>query len=430
MNYFKSLQAMWLIAILLLSACSPATVQEAAPPQNNIQVSERTERLDSLLSTLIQEKAVPGISLIVIENGKETYFNVQGYIDTENQIQQTRASVARYYSMTKPIVGVALMTLFEDGKFALDDPIAKYLPEYAELKVYVAGDENSESTLVEPIRPVTIRDLMRHTSGMSYGLFTNTAVDQMYRDAGVLSLEESNAELSQKLSKLPLLAQPGTKWIYSVSVDVQGRLIEVLSGKSLGEFLSETIFEPLQMGHTGFTVKTADRELFGPAYRLSKDGLSRLSDAGRDKPLTVEDMFLSDVAFESGGSGLVSTIDDYAKFAKMLLGKGALNDVRILQPETLKMMTTDQLGNADHGWLGEDMGFGLNFAIKTGAVTDGRLPQPVGSYGWGGLAGTYFSVDPQNQLTIVLQIQVLGHEYANIRKRIIAAIYGIEAPAD
>ncbi|MCF6293187.1 MAG: beta-lactamase family protein [Robiginitomaculum sp.] len=426
MRNLKKLQAIGFIAIFVLAACSPVPVQEVVAPQNDIQVSERAERLDSLLSSLIQEKAVPGISLLVIENGKETYFNVQGNYDLENQIPQTRASVARYYSMTKPIVGVALMTLFEDGKFALDDPIAQYLPEYAELKVYVAGDDTTEASLAEPIRAVTIRDLMRHTSGMTYGLFTNTAVDKMYREAGILSLNDTNTQMSQKLAKLPLQAQPGTKWIYGVSVDVQGRLIEVLSGKTLGEFLEETIFEPLQMSHTGFTVKPNDRELFGPAYRLSKTGLTKLSDERHNTPITVENMFLEDVAFESGGSGLVSTIDDFAQFAKMLLDEGMLGDVRILKPETLAMMTRDQLGNADHGWLGKDMGFGLNFAIKTGAVTDGSLPQPVGSYGWSGLAGTYFWVDPQNQLTVILHIQVLGHEHANIRKRVVAAVYGVE----
>jgi len=426
MSSIRMFKIISLIAIFVLAACSAATVQEVTTPQNEIQVTERAQRLDTLLTTLLAEKAVPGISLLVIENGKETYFNVQGNYDLENQIPQTRASVARYYSMTKPIVGVALMTLFEDGKFALDDPIAQYLPEYSELKVYVAGDENTEATLVEPIRAVTIRDLMRHTSGMTYGLFTDAAVDKMYREAGILSLSDTNAEFSQKLAKLPLQVQPGTKWIYSVSVDVQGRLIEVLSGKTLGEFLSKTIFEPLKMSHTGFTVKTADRELFGPSYRLGKTGLSRLSDEGRNTPITVEDMFLSDVAFESGGSGLVSTIDDFAQFAKMLLGEGALGDVRILQPETLAMMTRNQLGDADHGWLGDDMGFGLDFAIKTGALTEGSLPQPAGSYGWAGLAGTYFWVDPQSQLTVVLQIQVLGHEHANIRKRIVAAVYGVE----
>ena len=418
-----------LLAIIgvALSSCTPAEKQTATSEQLVPETFAQAGQLDDLLTTMIAEGSVPGASIMVIEGGHETYFNVVGNMDMENQIPQTRASIARYYSMTKPIVGIALMTLYEKGKFNLDDPIAKYLPEYSNLKVYVPATDTAEATLIEPERDVTIRDLMRHTSGMTYGLFTDTGVDRMYRQAGILNLTDTNAKMSEKLATLPLITQPGTQWIYSVSVDVQGRLIEVLSGQTLGEFLQEAIFDPLQMNHTGFTVKAADRELFGPAYSLGKDGLKRLSDDGQKPGMTVDLPFLNDVPFESGGSGLVSSIDDYAKFAKMLLGNGALGDVKILKSETLAMMTRDQLGDADHGWLGDDMGFGLDFAVKTGAMTEGRLPQPVGSYGWGGLAGTYFWVDPQNQLTVIFQTQVMGHEHANIRNRVVAAVYGVKS---
>lgn len=408
----------WLGAGLLLFLAACAGTPQSEPSATDF---ERAQRLDSLLGQLVEEGSVPGVSLLVIEDGKQSYFGITGELDPEADIAMSRNSIGRYYSMTKPIVGVALMTLFEDGKFELDDPIDKYLPEFSNLMVTTNVNEDGSLVLESPKRAVTIRDLMRHTSGMTYGFFTDTPVDKLYRAADLLTYQQTNAEFTQKLTQIPLLAQPGERWIYSVSVDVQGRLIEVLSGQTLGEFLQQTIFDPLAMAHTGFAVKVDDRVNFGPAYSLTDTGLQRIEDDDPKAVLAVNSPFLSKVAFESGGAGLVSTIDDFAQFAKMLANDGALGSVQILTPETLQMMTRDQLGAADHGWLGEHTGFGLDFAVQTGP---GGLALPIGSYSWGGLAGTFFWVDPQNTLTAILQIQVIGADKAKVRKRVVAALYG------
>ncbi|PHR60887.1 MAG: serine hydrolase [Robiginitomaculum sp.] len=421
-------------ATLLLSSCvwtpteTPTPIAPVvAPAPLSAAEQERDARLNALMDQLIEEKAVPGISVLVIKGGQERYFGLRGLWDRENEIAMTRQSVGRYYSMTKPIVGVALMTLYEAGKFELDDPIAKYMPEFSDLQVMQPNAAGDGAELVATVRAVTIRDLMRHTSGMTYGVFSNTPVDQMYRAAKILSYEDSNAEFTAKLGKLPLLAQPGSKWIYSVSADVQGRLIEVLSGMSLGEYLSQTIFEPLGMVHTGFQVRQEDRELFGPAYRMTeKKRLHRVSDSNGLSPLPTDFPFLNDISFESGGGGLVSTIDDYAAFAKMVAAGGALGETRILKTETLAQMTQDQLGDADHSWLGKDVGFGLDFAVQIGNGHSAGPPVPVGSHSWGGMAGTFFWVDPQNDLTVLMQIQVISADLANVRNRLVAAVYGVE----
>lgn len=388
----------------------------------------RNARLDVLLDELVTQGAVPGISLLITEHGQESYFGISGYLDKEAKIALRRDAVGRYYSMTKPIVGVALMTLFEQEKFALDDPIAKYLPEFSNLQVYTGHHEDDAMQLADPVRPVTIRDLMRHTSGMTYGFFSNTPVDKLYRDAGLLSYEDTNAQFTQKLAQIPLDTQPGIAWKYSVSVDVQGRLIEVLSGQTLGDFLRKTIFEPLGMNHTGFAVKPSDHPVFGPAYQLDKTGLQRLGDHGEAKTaLLVDDPFLHKKPFESGGGGLVSTIDDYARFANMLAANGILDEARILQAETLTMMTRNQLGEIDHGELGANVGFGLDFAVQI-HPNETDLQLPVGTYSWGGMAGTYFWVDPKNDLTAVMQIQVIGASQAKVRKRVVAATYRPTTP--
>lgn len=434
------------LSILALSACATTT---QAPLQANVvetipapipapvavtPQTLRAARLDATLNKFVDAGYLPGVSVMVYEDGAESYYGQAGYRDREAQIPIARTDVGRYYSMTKPIVGVGLMMLYEDGKFALDDPIAKYLPEYANLQVFSAQNEDGSLVLVDPNRPVTIRDLMRHTAGLTYGKFSNTPVDMEYRKAMILQPEDTLAEFSEKIGKLPLLVQPGTQWIYSVGVDVQGRLIEVLSGQTLGEYLEDNIFTPLGMSHTGFVVKDEDKDKFGPAYvvDMSTDApvLIRLTDENSPKITQgilykIDSSFLDKQKLESGGGGLVSSIDDYAQFAEMLVKGGENKGTRFLKTETLDMMRQDHLGEIDNGALDDSMGFGLDFAVKLRQIEDPKsMPVPNGSYYWGGLAGTFFWIDPSNEQFVVVHMQFINPVDPTIRNMIAAAVYG------
>ncbi|MDQ7017886.1 MAG: serine hydrolase domain-containing protein [Robiginitomaculum sp.] len=416
-----------LFSVYLVSCTAPTTPASNATEVTSAPTAEdtaRAARLDAFLATLKSEGIMPGASVLIYKNGKEAYFGVFGDQDRETGIPFARNTIERIYSMSKPITGVALMMLYEEGKFALDDPIAKYMPEYADLKVYAGADTDGQPILEPTNRPVTIRDLMRHTAGMTYGVFGDTPVDKMYREKGLLGYDRTNAQLSADLGTVPLLFQPGKIWHYSVAVDVQGRLIEVLSGQSLGEFLQSRIFEPLGMKETGFTVRDGEQARLGALYQLTKEGMKRLED---DPPFMANQPFLTDTAFESGGGGLVSTIDDYMRFARMLQNEGELDGVRLIKPETLALMTSDQLVGINHGDLGQSNTFGLDFAIRTNNP-DGPAYTP-GSFYWGGLAGTFFFVDPENDLTMVLFDQVIGTDAIKLRERLATAIYGNAAPS-
>jgi len=418
----------WLFSIgfIFLSACA-STPSEAIKSVNDITApvpitaqSLRAERLDAVLAEMVSGGHVAGVSVLILEDGKESYYHAEGFLDREAKTPLPRTAVGRYYSMTKPIVGVALMQLYEDGKFALDDPLSKYLPEYANMKVYAGADASDNPVLVNAKRSITIRDLMRHTSGLTYGFIAQTPVDIMYLKADVLSFDHTTAEFSQKLAVLPLAKQPGEQFVYSLSTDVSGRLIEVLSGQSLGEYLEQNIFAPLGMSHTRFRVKAKDKALFGPVYGQHEGALVRLADGMEGLPFDIDAPFLGDMPYESGGGGLVSTLDDYAKFTLMLRDKGGV----LIKPETHAMMITDQLGSIDNGWLADDTSFGLNFALKTSDPVKGSLPIPKGSYYWGGMAGTYFWVDPTNDLIFIMHMQMISRSENVLRAKIAKAVYG------
>lgn len=424
------------IAALALSACT--TLPKSTNPSDSTAIVSaqtlRAERLDTLLQTSVSQNQVPGMSILIYNNGKESYYGQAGLRDREANTPIARSDVGRYYSMTKPIIGVGLMMLYEDGKFGLDDPIAKYLPEYSNLVAF-AGENEGGSLQTAPLkRDVTIRDLMRHTAGMTYGRFSNTPVDMGYRKARILHPHDNLETFSNNLGKLPLLVQPGEKWIYSVAVDVQARLIEVLTGQTVGEYLQDKIFNPLGMSHTGFVVKADDTDKFGPAYVVDTSTdtpvFIRLTDQNSPKitrgiVYQIDGNFLNKQALESGGGGLVSSIDDYAKFAQMLLQHGKLGNTRILKKSTLGLMNRDHLGEIDNGFLDDSTGFGLDFAVKLKQIDDPKsTPFPTGSYYWGGLAGTYFWIDPANELFAVVHMQFINPLDPSLRIAIVSAVYG------
>jgi CubicO group peptidase (beta-lactamase class C family) len=304
-------------------------------------------------------------------------------------------AIFRIYSMTKPIVSVAAMMLYEEGRLLLSDPISQYLPEFAEQ--YVAVFSGDMMGYTDADRPITVQDLLRHTSGLTYEFRGDTPLHKAYMEARVARLRQTNAEQSATLAKLPLLHQPGTQWEYSRSTDVLGRLVEVLSGQTLGNFLAERILGPLGMEDSGFWVPLPHQDRIAEAFPRDPESGANVSmlDVRRT------------AIFESGGGGMVGSAMDYARFLQMLLNGGALGATRLLGRKTIELMTADHLGEIATGELARGHGFGLGFAVRLAAGI-APFPGSVGSYYWGGAAGTTFWVDPAERLAAVLMIQAPG----------------------
>ncbi len=341
----------------------------------------------------VDSKRLPGAVLLIARNGKIAFYDTVGYQDRAAQTPMKKDSIFRVASMSKPITTVAAMILAEENKLDIGAPVMQYLPEFKDVKV---GPEGAA-----PKRPMTVQDLMRHTSGLTYGLFGNSPVDQMYRKANIFGAK-SLADMVKTIASMPLLHQPGEFWEYSVSSDVLGRVVEVASGMDLDSFVRERVTGPLKMTDTGFWVQPS--------------AVSRLAKADGAPNAAFEDATKKPAVF-SGGGGMLSTAGDYARLCQMLLNGGQLDGVRILSPKTIALMTSDQLppGVERHtpvamvlGPFGPvpEMGtsFGLGFAIRVDA---GRNPLPgsVGDFSWGGITGTLFWVDPQAKLVAVLMAQ-------------------------
>lgn len=354
-------------------------------------------RLGSVMRGEIERGRVPGAVALVARRGQLAYFESFGQRDPMRADPMALDSIFRIYSMTKPIVSVAAMMLLEEGRFLLSDPIATYLPEFRSLKVALMRGADLER--VDAERAITIQDLLRHTSGLTYEFRGNGPVHKMYMGARIYSRDQSNADQVAALAKLPLLNQPGTKWEYSRSTDVVGHLIEVLSGVSLGEYLRQRIFAPLGMGDTAFYVP--------------EEKLARLAESFAKDPDTGSGVQLVNVRdapkFESGGGGLVSTAGDYARFLQMLLNRGRFDATRFLSRKTIELMTADHLGSITGApdLLLPGYGFGLGFAVRLQPGIS-HVPGSVGQYFWGGLAGTTFWVDPAEQLFAIMMIQAPG----------------------
>jgi CubicO group peptidase (beta-lactamase class C family) len=359
--------------------------------------AERLGRLDDVLAAEIERGRVPGAVALVARRGKLAYFEALGVRDPATGAPMREDTIFRIYSMTKPIVSVAAMMLWEEGRFLLGDAIAKYLPGFAGQKVAV--ERNGKVELVPAERDVTIQDLLRHTSGLTYEFRGNAPVQKMYMDAKVFRRDQTAADQTATLAGLPLMHQPGTRWEYSRSTDVLGRLIEVLTGASLGEVLTRRILGPLGMGDTAFFVPAEKHVRLAEAFpRDPEAGTAVQLIEVREKP-----------SFESGGGGMVSTATDYARFLQMLLNAGTLDGKRLLSRKTVEYMTADHLGSITGAsdLLIPGYGFGLGFAVRREAGI-AQVPGSVGQYFWGGLAGTTFWVDPREQLFALMLIQAPG----------------------
>jgi len=368
----------------------------AAPEEIGLS-SVRLARLGAVMRDEIERGRVPGAVALVARRGRLGFFESFGQRDAASGAPMTKDAIFRIYSMTKPITSMAAMMLWEEGRFLLSDPIAQYLPDLADLKVAVVRGGEIDRVPVE--RAITIQDLLRHTSGLTYEFRGAGPVHKMYQSARVSSLAQSNADQVATLGKIPLLHQPGTRWEYGRSTDVVGRLVEVLAGQPLSAFFEQQILAPLGMVDTAFHVPQRHH--------------SRLAEAFARDPGSGAAVQLLDVRtppkFESGGGGMVSTASDYARFLQMLLDGGTLDGRRLLSRKTIELMTADHLGpiTGAPDLLLPGHGFGLGFAVRLHAGI-AAVPGSVGQYFWGGLAGTTFWVDPAEQMFALLLIQAPG----------------------
>lgn len=395
------------VVVLLLSAFTAAYAQRPATdkPESVGMSSERLQRLNQLIERKIKEEKVVGALTLVARRGKLVHLATAGQADLEAKKPLKSDAIFRIYSMTKPITTVAAMMLYEEGKFQIDDPVAMYLPEFKDVQVYGEG-----GALVKPKSPMTIRHLMAHTSGLTYGFFGNTPVDQQYRAANLLGSESTLAEFTQKLAKLPLLFHPGEQWNYGVNTDVLGRLVEVWSGLTLDEFMRQRIFKPLGMNDTGFDVPAAKLDRFTTNYQWGMNPLAVGEATGKrsvgDHPS--KSRYASPAKFYSGGGGLVSTGQDYLRFCQMLLNGGVLDGVRLLSPKSIQLMTSDHTKHARLPQSGVTLGGGAAFGLGFRVVTDSAENQRIGSVGtfdWSGAASTSFFIDPQEQLIAIFMTQ-------------------------
>lgn len=344
---------------------------------------------------------MPGAVILIQQHGHPVYFESFGVRDVESRRPMTADTIFRIYSMSKPITSVAAMMLVEDGKLALADPVAKYIPAFADVKVGVENPGESGTLTLEPLkRQITIEDLLRHTSGITYGFYGDSAVRKLYANSGLFDGDLDNAQFVERLAKLPLAEQPGTRWDYGHSTDVLGRVIEVISGQPLLQFEKQRLLDPLGMTETAFFVgDAAQRPRI--AEPMPNDRFDRPV-AGIKDPTVPR-------RWESGGAGMIGTIRDYARFLQMLLNGGTLDGRRYLKPETIALMASDHIGPETNiardqfYFPGDTSGFGLGFAVRTAVPPNASWP--LGEYRWDGVAGTFFFVDPRDDMFTIFMVQ-------------------------
>ena len=389
-----------------------AALSPAASPEALGFDSARLAKLDAYMQGVVVSGRVAGMTTLLARHGKVVSFKIYGKKSLATGEPMTEDTIFRIYSMTKPVTGVAMMVLFEEGKWRLDDPVTRYIPEFKTLKVVKTVNPDGTMVLEDMKRPPTMREIMSHTAGFGYGLQDEHPVDKLYREKGVL---RSNGlqEMIDRTATIPLVFQPGTSWRYSSSVDIQGYIVEKLSGQTLGQFMEQRIFKPLKMNDTAFLVPAAKASRLAEVYAANKE-TGKIEPArnifGNQMPT-----YLTPPNNESGGAALVGTTMDYARFAQMVANGGELDGARILSPATVELMGANAIPEAalvsSNGSVGtrfgEAVGFGLDFMVVKDPRTAGSL-SGKGEMSWGGAAGTWFWVDPTNDLIFVGMIQRMG----------------------
>ena len=420
-----SLRAQFVVALSAVAIMSAPGASAATPPRTPAAFltttaspesvgfdARRLKRLDAYMAQVVADGRVAGMTTLLARHGKVVEFNTYGKASLAAPQPIGKDAIFRIYSMSKPITGVAMMILFEEGKWRLDDPVTRYVPEFKDLKVMTGVDAQGKITVEDMKRPPTMREIMSHTAGFGYGLGDKHPVDKLYREKRVLA-SAGLKQMIDRTAEIPLMFQPGTSWSYSNAVDIQGYIVEKLSGQSLGQFMDERIFKPLGMNDTGFSAPGAKAGRLATLYAGDRD---------TGKIIEPKDLFGFEVPdytkpplMESGGGGLVSTTSDYARFCQMLLNKGELDGVRILSPASVELMGTNVIPHSvlvssngtNAGYFSEAVGFGLDFMVVKDPRAAGDL-EGAGTMSWGGAAGTWFWVDPANDIIFVGMIQRLG----------------------
>jgi CubicO group peptidase (beta-lactamase class C family) len=407
---------------------------------------ERLGRVSDWLKQQVSQERLAGASVLVGRRGQQVYFDASGHAEAESNRPFGPDTIVRIYSMTKPVTTVAAMMLYEQGHFQLDDPVAAYLPEFADTPVWDGGDASLDS--VQPqASPMTVRQLMNHTSGLTYSFMNANVVDEFYRDAGLElpGAREALESLVKRLAQVPLICQPGSQWNYSVATDVLGRLVEVWSGQSLADYFEAHILQPLGMTDTAFHVAEKNRArfaaLYGPASGADMSSVGATPGPGVAPPKptgikllegTEKSRFYKDPALHSGGGGLTGSIGDYGRFCQMLLNGGELNGHRLLSPKTVQFMTLNHLPDGkDMSAMGQPVwsetsydgiGFGLGFAVVLDPAQAQVLTSP-GEAHWGGAASTFFWIDQEEALYTVLFTQLMPSSTWPLRRELRTLVY-------
>ena len=423
-------------ALMIAAATLPSAAQTAIHHEPDMTIvkpesvgfsTERLERLHAAIQQEVDQKQLSGAVTILARHGKVIDYRTYGQRDLATGAPMTRDTIFRDYSMTKPVTGVAMMILYEEGKWLPSDPIAKYIPEFAHLKVFKGVDADGKMILVDPDHAPTMQELMSHSAGFSYG-HGNTVVDALYNEKKV-SQSANLQEMIDKLAIIPLNYQPGKGWTYSVSMDIEGYIVEKLSGQTLPDFMRDHIFVPLDMKDAGFFVPADKRDRFVANYRpdYTSNPLGTLVPTSTGAPTD----YATQPTMPSGGGGMVSTAEDYYHFAQMLAGGGELGGKRILAPSTVRLMTSNHLPvNLLTGEFGigqhimrPGFGYGFNCAVVFDPL-EATLPDGKGTFFWDGAAGTWFWVDPTNDIVFIAMIQRMGgHDNHSLEYRSHALVY-------
>jgi CubicO group peptidase (beta-lactamase class C family) len=415
----RSLIALLAVSLSVLALERPA-VARAAPKPRAAWSQEKLDRVGAYIENEIQSAHIPGAVILIQQHGKPVYFRMFGVRDIIERHPMTPDTIFRLYSMSKPITSAAVMMLIDDGKLRLGDPVAKYIPAFAKTRVGIDGTEgNGQPTLrlEPPDRPITIRDLLLHTSGITYGFYGADPARQRYSELDLVVEDWDNAEFADRIAKLPLAEQPGTLWDYGHSTDVLGRVVEVVSGQSLYQFEKQRLLDPLGMRDTSF-------------YVTDKTKWPRIAQPMPDDRLIAPFVPITDPTkvrrWESGGGGMVGTVGDYAKFCQMMLNGGVLSGRRYLHRKTVAAMIRDHIGpgsgiKRDYYYFpGDGFGFGYGFAVRTKLLAE--RAGPLGEYRWDGVGGTFFWVDPKDDMFVVFMVQT-PNERGRIQQDLRQLIY-------
>jgi CubicO group peptidase (beta-lactamase class C family) len=411
------------LALSLVAAAGAAQVLTTAKPESVGLSSERLERITANIQQSIDDKRIAGAVTLVARHGKVVYFKPQGSLDREANKPMRSDAIFRICSMTKPITSLAVMMLYEEGKFLLEDPVSKYLPEFKNPKVFVKAAGGREAYTIPAAREITIKDLLTHTSGLTYDW--NETLGAQYKTAqvasGLLPYDGTIADNVKRLASLPLLFHPGTRWEYSLGIDVLGRLVEVTSGMPLDQFFRKRIFEPLGMKDTYFYLPEDKVDRLAVAYTYyDGKGLERFPDtpiAEGSFSYSADYPYKGPKKLFAGGAGLSSTAADYYRFCQMMLQGGKLGDVRLLSRKSVELMSHDQLGH-----ISDDQAFGIGFGLDGVKTPLKELGSP-GSFGWGGFFYTQFSIDPKEDMIVIFMGQLHPTGGLNLDSQVHALAY-------